>query len=205
VDYRRQQTDHAPIHIDRGAMERVKSFKFLCVHIIDDLKWCLHTDNVVKTAQLRLFNLRRLKKCGFVPLSASCQAVPTPGMAIAPTTTTGLSRGCEVKPDGGTLPALQDIYSTRCHRKAKKVIKDLSHPSHGLFTSLPSRRRRQYRCKLFYPLYMYIQGLQKVFTPLIFFHMLLCYSLNIKWITGLHTIPHNVKVKSCFSICLQMN
>ena len=39
--------------------------------------------------------------------------------------------------------------------------------------------------------------LQKVFTPLDFSHMLLCYSLNLKWIalrfcvTGLHTIPHN--------------
>ena len=47
---------------------------------------------------------------------------------------------------GGILPALQDIYSTRCHRKAKKIIKDLSHPSHGLFTPLPSKRRGQYRC-----------------------------------------------------------
>jgi hypothetical protein len=25
---------------------------------------------------------------------------------------------------GGKLPALQDTYSTRCHRKAKKIIKD---------------------------------------------------------------------------------
>jgi hypothetical protein len=24
---------------------------------------------------------------------------------------------------GGKLPALQDTYSTRCHRKAKKIIK----------------------------------------------------------------------------------
>ena len=35
---------------------------------------------------------------------------------------------------GGTLPALQDTYSTRCHRKAKKIIKDNNHPSHCLFT-----------------------------------------------------------------------
>ena len=33
---------------------------------------------------------------------------------------------------GGTLPALQDNYNTSCHRNAKKIIKDLSHPSHGL-------------------------------------------------------------------------
>ena len=41
---------------------------------------------------------------------------------------------------GGTLPALQDTYSTRCHRKAKNIIKDSNHPSHGLFTPLSSRR-----------------------------------------------------------------
>jgi hypothetical protein len=41
---------------------------------------------------------------------------------------------------------LQDIYSTQCHRKAKKIIKDLSHPSHSLFIPLLSRKRRQYRC-----------------------------------------------------------
>jgi hypothetical protein len=47
---------------------------------------------------------------------------------------------------GGKLPALHDTYNTRCHRKAKKIIKDNNHPSHCLFTPLPSRRRGQYRC-----------------------------------------------------------
>ena len=46
---------------------------------------------------------------------------------------------------GDKLPALQDTYSTRCHRKAKKIIKDNNHPSHCLFTPLSSRRRGQYR------------------------------------------------------------
>ncbi|KAK6299813.1 hypothetical protein J4Q44_G00298460 [Coregonus suidteri] len=41
---------------------------------------------------------------------------------------------------GGKLPA-QDTYSTRCHWKAKKIIKDINHPSHCLFTPLSSRRR----------------------------------------------------------------
>jgi hypothetical protein len=44
---------------------------------------------------------------------------------------------------GGTPSSLQDIYSTQCHRKAKKIIKDLSYPSHDLFTRLPSRRWKQ--------------------------------------------------------------
>jgi hypothetical protein len=41
---------------------------------------------------------------------------------------------------GGTLPTLQDIYITRCYRKVKKIIKDLSNLSHSLFTPLPFRR-----------------------------------------------------------------
>ena len=45
----------------------------------------------------------------------------------------------------GKLPALQDTYSTRCHRKAKQ-IKHKNHPSHYLFILLSSRRRGQYSC-----------------------------------------------------------
>ena len=40
----------------------MKSFKFLCVHITDNLKWAIHTNSVVKEAQQHLFNLRRLKE-----------------------------------------------------------------------------------------------------------------------------------------------
>jgi hypothetical protein len=47
---------------------------------------------------------------------------------------------------GGKLPALQDTYSTRCHRKVKNIIKDNNHPSQCLFKSLSSARRGQYRC-----------------------------------------------------------
>jgi hypothetical protein len=46
---------------------------------------------------------------------------------------------------GDKLPALQDSYSTRCHRKAKKIIKDNNHASHCMFTPLSSKRRGQYR------------------------------------------------------------
>ncbi len=42
---------------------------------------------------------------------------------------------------GGELPSLQDIYSRRCTRKARRIIKDSSHPSHRLLSLLPSGRR----------------------------------------------------------------
>ncbi len=42
---------------------------------------------------------------------------------------------------GGELPSLQDIYTRRCMRKARRIIKDSSHPSHRLLSLLPSGRR----------------------------------------------------------------
>ncbi len=42
---------------------------------------------------------------------------------------------------GGELPFLQDIYTRRCTRKAQRIIKDSSHPSHRLLSLLPSGRR----------------------------------------------------------------
>ena len=54
MDFRKQPREHTPIHIDGTTVEKVESFKFLGVHITDDLKWSTHTD-------------RRLKKCGLAP------------------------------------------------------------------------------------------------------------------------------------------
>ena len=48
VDYRKQRAEHAPDHIDRAVVERVESFKFLCVHITKNLSWSKHTNTVVK-------------------------------------------------------------------------------------------------------------------------------------------------------------
>ena len=67
VDFKNQQREHPPLHIEGTAVEKVESFKFLCVHITDKLKWFTHTDSVVKKAQQRIFNLRRLKECGLSP------------------------------------------------------------------------------------------------------------------------------------------
>ena len=67
MDFRKQQREHPPIQIDGTVVERVESFKFLAVHITDKLNWSTDTDSMVKKAQQRLFNLRRLKKFGLSP------------------------------------------------------------------------------------------------------------------------------------------
>ncbi|XP_021458466.2 uncharacterized protein LOC110523778 [Oncorhynchus mykiss] len=74
VDYRRPRK-HSPIQIDGVAEERVKSVKFLGLHVPDDLKWSLHTDRVVKEAQQHLFNLWTLTnfyRCTIDSMLAGC-------------------------------------------------------------------------------------------------------------------------------------
>jgi hypothetical protein len=39
VSYRKKRVEQAPINIDRAVVERVKSFKFLGVHITNKLSW----------------------------------------------------------------------------------------------------------------------------------------------------------------------
>ncbi|KAI5085275.1 gastrula zinc finger protein XlCGF28.1-like, partial [Silurus meridionalis] len=40
-----------------------------------------------------------------------------------------------------SLPSIMDIYTTRCIRKANSIVDDHIHPSHTLFTLLPSGKR----------------------------------------------------------------
>ena len=67
VDYRKKWIEHAPILIDRAAVEQVESFKFLGVHITNKLEWSKHTKTVVKSARQNLFPLRILKIFGIAP------------------------------------------------------------------------------------------------------------------------------------------
>ncbi len=154
VDYRRQSREHTPITIDKTPVERVTSFKFLGVHITEDLTWSAHTDAVLKKAHQRLFFLRRLRKFGTSPsilrsfYTCTVESILT-GCITAwfGNSTAGNRRALQrvVRTArhivGGELPSLQDIYTRRCTRKARRIIKDSSHPSHRLLSLLPSGRR----------------------------------------------------------------
>ena len=105
---------HPPIHIEKTAVEKVESFKFLGVHITDKLKWSTHTDSVVKKAQQRLFNLWRLKKCGLSPKTMTNFYRCTIESILSDCITAWYDNCTALK-----LPALQETYSTRCQRKVK--------------------------------------------------------------------------------------
>ncbi len=154
VDFRRQSREHTPITIDKTPVEWVNSFKFLCVHITEDLTWSTHTDAVLKKSQQCLFFLRRLRKFGMSPsilrsfYTCTVESILT-GCITAwfGNSTAGNRKALQrvVRTArhivGGELPSLQDIYTRRCIRKARRITNDSNHPSHRLFSLLPSGRR----------------------------------------------------------------
>ena len=118
------------------------------------LTWSRQVDSAVKTAQKRLYFLRRLKKFGMSAKTlsnfyrctiesilsgcitawyGSCSAADRKALQRVVKTAERII-GCH-------LPSVQGIYNTRCLRKARNIIKDHSHPGYGLLTLLPSGRR----------------------------------------------------------------
>jgi hypothetical protein len=67
VNFRMQMREHAPIHINGTAVERVSSFRFLHVHLTKDLTWTNNTTALVKRAQQDLYFLRQIKKFSVPP------------------------------------------------------------------------------------------------------------------------------------------
>jgi hypothetical protein len=136
VDYRNRRTKHTPILINGAVVKQVESFKFLGVHIANKLTWSKHTKTVMKRARQNLFPLRRRKRFGMDPQKVlqlhhrehsdwlhHCLVWQLLSLTVA------------------KLPAIQDLYTRRCQRKALKMVKYSSHPSHRLFSMLPHSKR----------------------------------------------------------------
>ncbi|KAI4895634.1 hypothetical protein NFI96_019599 [Prochilodus magdalenae] len=60
---------------------------------------------------------------------------------------------------GVQLPNFLDLYTSRCLRKTRKILKDSAHPSHCLFSQLPSGRRFR-RMAGRVKLYLKLEGLE---------------------------------------------
>ncbi|KAM4532184.1 uncharacterized protein V3H82_026049 [Fundulus diaphanus] len=151
VDFRKNQPHHAPLLIN----------KFLGVHIMDNLTWSVNTTSLVKRAQKRLYFLRRMRRVHLPPpilttfyrstiesiltscLSVwcgDCNASDWKNVRRVVRTAEGII--------GAPLPSIKDISSQRCVSRARNIIRDPSHPHHGLFSLLPSGKRfRSIRCR----------------------------------------------------------
>ena len=154
VDFRRGHTQHPPLTINGAAVERVSSTKFLGVHISEDLSWTTNTASLAKTAQRRLYFLRKLKRASAPPpilctfYRGTIESILSSCVAVWGGSCTNYNRktlqrivNTAGRIIGAPLPSLQDIYNTRLTRKATTIVRDTSHPAHSLFTLMPSGRR----------------------------------------------------------------
>ena len=145
VDYRKRRTEPAPILIDEAVVEQGESFKFLGVHITNKLSWSKHTRTVVKRARQSLFPLRKLKRFGMGPqmlkrfYSCNIESILTGCITAwygncSASDRKAIQRVVRMAQciTGTKLPAIQDLNTRRCQRKALKMVKDPSHPSHRL-------------------------------------------------------------------------
>lgn len=157
IDFRRKQEQHPPLFINGEEVERVSSFKFLGTNISDDLTWSKNTQSLVKKSQRRLYFLRSLRKVNLSQqhlvsfYRCTIESVLTYGICIwygscSVAEKKALQRvvNSAQKITNTQLPAIEDIYTSRCLQKAKGILKAPTHPAHHLFALLPSGRR--YRC-----------------------------------------------------------
>ena len=134
-------------------MEQVESFKFLGVHINNKLEWSKHTKTVVKRARQSLFPLRKQKRFGMGPeILKRFYNCNIESMVGCITAWYGICSASDRKAlqrvvrtaqyiTGAQLPAIQDLYTRRCQRKALKIAKDYSHPSYRLVSLLLHGKR----------------------------------------------------------------
>ncbi|KAI4881127.1 hypothetical protein NFI96_017869, partial [Prochilodus magdalenae] len=155
VDPRRRRRElHTPLFIGGTEVERVKTFKFLGVHISEDLTWSHNTHYIVRKSQQRLYFLRRLRKFGMSAqilsnfYRSTIESVLTSSITVWYGNCTAQDRKALQRViktaqliSGAAFPSLQDIYRTRVIRRTHSIIRDSTHPQHSLFTLLPSGRR----------------------------------------------------------------
>ena len=153
IDFRRVPPEHRPLTINRAVVERVESTKFLGVHITENLSWETNTAALAKKAQQRLYFLRRLKRAGASTTTmlsfyrGTIESVLTNCVTVWHGSCTASRRRslqrtvrAAERIIGATLPPLQDLYDSRLVQGATRVMRDPTHPAHGI-SPLPSGRR----------------------------------------------------------------
>ncbi|KAK3509648.1 hypothetical protein QTP70_008082 [Hemibagrus guttatus] len=136
----KQERNYQPLIINGTLVERVDSFRYLGVHIMQDLSWSGHVNTLVKKARQCLYHLRCLKD---FKLPCTIDSILMGSITAWFGNSTKQDRRAlqrAVRSAERTirteLPDLETIYSKRCWTKARKIMKYLSHPNNGLFSLL---------------------------------------------------------------------
>ncbi|KAI4891381.1 hypothetical protein NFI96_025937, partial [Prochilodus magdalenae] len=161
VDFRRGRHAHLPLHVEGSAVEVVSSYRYLGVHLSNNLTWSNNASSLVRKAHQRLYFLRRLRRAGLgssvltsfyrcLVESVLCSSINVWHGSCSAADRKALQRVVKSaqRSVGVSLPTTTDIYTSRCRKRATCIMKDPTHPAHSLFVPLPSGRRlRSMKCK----------------------------------------------------------
>ncbi|KAK1802483.1 hypothetical protein P4O66_022154 [Electrophorus voltai] len=151
---KKQERHYQPVTISGTTVERVDSFRYLGVHISQDLSWSRHTSSLAKKARQRLYHLRRLRDFRLPSkvlrnfFTCTIESILTGNITVWFGNSTKQDRQAlqrvvrsAERITHSELPDLQTTYYKRCQTKARKIVKDPTHPNNRLFSLLRSGRR----------------------------------------------------------------
>ncbi|KAK1803843.1 hypothetical protein P4O66_003741 [Electrophorus voltai] len=159
VDCSKKQEQHyQPVRISGTTVERADSFRYLGVHILQDLSWSRHTNSLAKKARQRLYHLRRLRDFRLPSkvlrnfYTCTIESILTGNITVWFGNSTKQDRQALQRVVRSAerithteLPDLQSIYYKRCQTKAK-IVKDPTHPNNRLFSLLRPQSVRLGNC-----------------------------------------------------------
>ncbi|KAK1799509.1 hypothetical protein P4O66_000393 [Electrophorus voltai] len=151
---KKQERHYQPVRISGTTLERVDSFRYLGVHISQDLSWSRHTNSLAKKARQRLYHLRRLRDFRLPSkvlrnfYTCTIESILTRNITVWFGNSTKQDRQALQRVVRSAerithteLPDLQTIYYKRCQTKARTIVKDPTHHNNRLFSLLRSGRR----------------------------------------------------------------
>ncbi|KAK1801512.1 hypothetical protein P4O66_004574 [Electrophorus voltai] len=151
---KKQERHYQPVRISGTTVERVDSFRYLGVHISQDLSWSHHTSSLAKKARQRLYHLRRLRDFRLPSkvlrnfYTCTIESILTGNITVWFGNSTKQDRQAlqrvvrsAERITHSELPDLQTTYYKQCQTKARKIVKDPTHPNNRLFSLLRSGRR----------------------------------------------------------------
>ncbi|KAK1803239.1 hypothetical protein P4O66_004002 [Electrophorus voltai] len=154
VDCKKQEQHYHSVRINGTTVERVDSFRYLGVHISQDLSWSRHTNSLAKKTRHRLYHLRRLRDFRLPSkvlrnfYTCTIESMLTGNITVCFGNSTKQDRqalqrvACSAEHiTHRELPDLQTIYYKRCQTKARRIVKDPTHPNNRLFSLLRSTDR----------------------------------------------------------------
>ncbi|KAK1788612.1 hypothetical protein P4O66_002697 [Electrophorus voltai] len=152
VDCSKKQERHCQlVRISGTTVERVDSFRYLGVHISQDLSWSRHSNSLAKRACQCLYHLRRPRDFRLPSkvlrnfYTCTIESILMGNITVWFGNSTKQDRQALQRVVHSAecithteLPDLQSIYYKRYQTKARRIVKDPTHPNNRLFSLLRS-------------------------------------------------------------------